>query len=225
MHVSFAPRREGGCGSTSVPGEEHYTLPLAQCSPHLLRAVYLVPVPAAVGPSGSVVAVDRSAPRLRQVQEAIDRTGFSKTVELRRRDLLDEPWGEGRFDVVLVDAPCSGLGVIRRHPDIRWSRRSEALKVQGARQLSIVDSVVPALAPGGALVYSVCTFVEEETDAVIQRLLELRPELALAPAEQAAPALEPSLLDAGVLRSYPHLHGADAFFAARLVRPTEGSRC
>lgn len=171
----------------------------------------------AVGPSGRVVALDRSARRLELLSSGAERVGV-ENIEVEARDLLSAPWDGDRFDVVLVDAPCSGLGVLRRHPEIRWSRQRRDCRLHSARQVALLDAVVPALEVGGALVYSVCTFSPEETDGVVQELLSACPELKVVDPRAAATGLAPELLDGDALRSYPHRHDADGFFGVRLER-------
>ncbi len=169
----------------------------------------------AVGPTGSVVALDRSAKRLRLVDEGVQRLGL-ENVTVQARDLLSTPWDGDRFDVVLVDAPCTGLGVLRRHPEIRWSRQRRDCLQQSARQVALLDGAADALAPGGALIYSVCTFSEPETDGVLEELVAARPDLRPVDPRRAAPHLGEGMLDGDVLRTYPHRHDADGFYAVRL---------
>lgn len=164
------------------------------------------------GPDGRVVAVDRSAGRLGLLRDSVQRLGLTG-VEILERDLLAAPWPGPTFDAVLLDAPCTGLGVLRRHPEIRWSRRPSDPKLQAARQRSMLLRVADAVAPGGTLVYSVCTFSQAETTGVLEDFLKRRDDFALQ-----APDLDPRLLDGCYLRTRPDLHDADAFFAARLVR-------
>ncbi len=170
-----------------------------------------------VGPSGRVVAVDRPGKRLELLSGSMQRLGFDH-VEIVGRDLLSEPWEGDTFDAVLLDAPCSGLGVIRRHPEIRWTRlRQDTLK-QGARQRSLLDSVLPAVNPGGALIYSVCTFAPAETDKVVEAFTAAHPEWSLADPRALSRPPHEDLLDGSALRTYPHRHDADAFFGVRLER-------
>ena len=108
-----------------------------------------------------------------------------------------------RYDRVLLDAPCSGLGVLRRHPEGKWRRKPEEVAALAALQARLLDSVAPRVRPGGVLVYSVCTFTREEGEAQVARLTAARPDFRV---------------DGEPLRTWPHRHDADAFFAARLVR-------
>jgi len=170
-----------------------------------------------VGPEGSVLALDRSASRLESLQLSTERLGF-KQIEVEQRDLLAQPWDGPTFDAVLLDAPCSGLGVIRRHPEIRWTREAVDLKRQSARQKTLMASVAPAVRPGGRLVYAVCSFSKEETSDVVDDFLAEHPNFHTVSAAESAPLLAASLFTGDVLRTYPHQHDADAFFGAVLER-------
>jgi 16S rRNA (cytosine967-C5)-methyltransferase len=119
---------------------------------------------------------------------------------------------EGGFDRVLVDAPCSGLGSARRRPELLWRGSREELEPLSRLQLAIASSGAALLAPGGTLVYSVCTFPGAETDAVCDALLAAAPELEPAPIEGPDGAAER-------IRLWPHLHGSDAMFVAAFRRP------
>lgn len=173
----------------------------------------------AVGPRGSVVAVDRSKNRLALLDDSVQRLGLDN-VEVQQRDLLREPWGDrdgdGAFDAVLLDAPCSAVGVIRRHPDVRWSRQRSSLAQYGKTQLALLHAVAPAVAPNAALVYSVCSFTELETDAVITAFLGADERFRIADPRSVLPGATEALLDGDVMRTYPHRHDMDAFFAVRL---------
>jgi 16S rRNA (cytosine967-C5)-methyltransferase len=108
-----------------------------------------------------VTAVDQSAERLARVGEGSARTGLP--VVTHQHDWLDGPHPElGTFDVVLVDAPCTGLGTVRRHPEIKWRRLPSDPAAMALRQLPILEAAATHVAPGGALVYAVCSPMEEE---------------------------------------------------------------
>jgi 16S rRNA (cytosine967-C5)-methyltransferase len=123
------------------------------------------------------------------------------------------------FDTVLVDAPCSGLGTLRQHPEIRWRRSpgdlAELARVQGA----LLRCAAEAVRPGGMLVYSTCTIVRQENEVVVEGFLAERSDFAL---EDAAPWLPEAARGFvgtdGCLRTAPHRGGLDGFFAARLKR-------
>jgi 16S rRNA (cytosine967-C5)-methyltransferase len=154
-------------------------------------------------------AADLSRRKLDLAEDAARRLGIPlRTIEA---DLTraDAPLAAA-YDRVLLDAPCSGLGVLRRHPESKWRRRAEEVGELAALQARLLDAVAARVRPGGALVYSVCTFTREEGAAQIARLLAARPDFSVEPTP---------LADAdGFLRTWPHRHDADGFFAARLAR-------
>lgn len=170
---------------------------------------------ALAGREGSVVAMDRSADRLALLDDALRRMDLPGVL-VEERDLLAAPMTEARFDRVLLDAPCSGLGVIRRHPEVRWNRRLQDVQRHAAAQRALLLAVADAVVPGGVLVYSVCTFTRAETTEVVQDFLRRRPDYAMAAPGEGAP--DACLLDGPALRTRPHLHDADSFFAVRLAR-------
>ena len=123
------------------------------------------------------------------------------------------------FDQLLVDAPCSGTGTLRRHPEIRWRLDEQQLKLLAARQHGILAHAAALLRPGGSLVYSVCSEEPEEGEQVIERFLESNPEFRPADPRKALPPAAHELLgQRGFLRTSPRIHGLDGFFAARLTR-------
>jgi len=117
----------------------------------------------AVGASGRVVAADAAASRLGRLADNCARIGAS--VGIVAMDAANPAFGEA-FDLVLVDAPCSGLGVLRRHPDARWRLREEEIGRHGARQRELLAGAARAVRPGGRLVYAVCSNEPEETEEV-----------------------------------------------------------
>ncbi len=150
---------------------------------------------------GEVVAVDRSRDRLGRMAGSLERLGLD--AQLMEHDWLSGPApGLGLFDAVLVDAPCSGLGTLRRHPEIRWRRKPEDLASQAARQLEILKVCSEHLRPGGALVYAVCSGEPEEGEKVVERFLAAMSDYRLDDRFSSAP---------------PH-GDEDAFQASRLLR-------
>jgi 16S rRNA (cytosine967-C5)-methyltransferase len=172
----------------------------------------------AVGPEGLVVAVDASSRRLNKLEESQERLGFDQ-ITMRVQDLIEDPLtDEDPFDAVFLDAPCSGLGVLRRHPEIRWNRRPADIGALALRQRALLDSLAPTVRPGGRLVYAVCTITYEETDGVIEAFLADHPEFTLA---EPPPGLDASLLDGGALKTDPLHNGLDGFYAVRLDRRSD----
>jgi 16S rRNA (cytosine967-C5)-methyltransferase len=128
----------------------------------------------------------------------------------------------GRFDEVLVDAPCSGTGTLRRHPEIRWRLTPDDLPAHASRQLRILSEAADRVRPGGRLVYSICSVEPEEGDAVIDGFLALRPEFVRTdPKEGLAGAARALVGDDLALRTSPLDDGMDGFFAVLLTRRSE----
>lgn len=117
-----------------------------------------------------VTAVDVDEDRLQRVQENLDRLG--RQAELIPADLLNWSAGDACFDAILLDAPCSGSGVIRRHPDIKWLRRASDIPQLAERQLAMLRKLWPQLKPGGRLLYAVCSVFAEEAEGVVSGFLE-----------------------------------------------------
>ena len=130
-------------------------------------------------------------------------------------------WRPGSFDRVLVDAPCSGLGALRRRPESRWRRTPSDIVELVPLQERLLESALDATRPGGVVVYATCSPVVEETAGVVGAVLASRPDAALEP----VPGLLPEAADAesahlrGALQLWPHRHGTDAMFIA-LIRHT-----
>jgi 16S rRNA (cytosine967-C5)-methyltransferase len=161
---------------------------------------------------GRVVGMEASPRRLRSLAKLARRWGSE--VLCLGGDALRPPFS-ARFDAVLLDAPCTGLGTLGRHPDIRWRMKQEEIARHGARQRALLESVSGLLRPGGRLVYSVCSPEPEEGEAVVGALLSSHPELHRGPSpEWAQPFLGPD----GFLRTAPERDGGDAFFVAVLDR-------
>ena len=161
-----------------------------------------------------VTSADSSEARLQRLQETIDRLELDHVtaVVCDARDAATL----GTFDAVLVDAPCTGTGTFRRHPDARWRLRVSDLAVMAAAQRTILRAAASAVAPGGLLIYSTCSLEPEENDAQVEAFLVEHPDWKLEPPpEGAVPA---TVLDAGRLRVLPQRHGTDGSFAARLRR-------
>ena len=128
-------------------------------------------------------------------------------------------WAEGAFDRVLVDAPCTGLGALRRRPESRWRRRREDLEGLVALQVDLLGSALGSVRRGGVVAYVTCSPVLAETEGVLRRVLEQRSDVTLGDAE----SLLPQVPDAsgpmpGTVQLWPHRHGTDAMFLALLHR-------
>ncbi|MBT3341774.1 MAG: 16S rRNA (cytosine(967)-C(5))-methyltransferase RsmB [Gemmatimonadetes bacterium] len=140
----------------------------------------------ACGDDVRLVACDRSPARLRRLCESRQRLGL-RSIQCIGADgdhlplqLVADGRDQGWFDRVLLDAPCSGTGVLRRHADARWNKRPKDLKGQGQRQLGLLRAAFRALRPGGTLVYSTCSLEQEENDDVVDAFLASEPAAQLA---------------------------------------------
>lgn len=159
---------------------------------------------------GHIVAVDIHPRKLRLVKENAARLGVD-IIETVAGDAREMPGRLEPADGVLLDAPCSGLGVLRRRPDLRWQQREASLAPLARQQRELLEAAAQLTRPGGVLVYSTCTTEPEETTAVVERFLADHPEFV-----QEAPPLPVELRNGGFL--FPHQHGTDGFFIARLRR-------
>lgn len=169
--------------------------------------------------SARLVAVEPSKPRRVLLQENLARLQLADRVNVVAGELADLSNGNERFRGILIDAPCSGLGVVRRHPDIRWNREEKELARYQAKQLDLLATAAGLLQPDGVLVYATCSMEPEEDEQVIDRFLLNHPELVLIDAgEYLPPSCIELLNDRGMLCTAPDLHNLDGFFAARLVK-------
>ncbi len=174
--------------------------------------------------TGAVVtAVDRSAERLKRFAVNMERLGFSAETEVA--DVT--AYTAQPFDAVLLDAPCSATGTMRRHPDVGWIKRASDIPVLAALQSRMLDRAAALLRPGGRLVYCTCSIEPEEGEAQITALLRRNPDLARSPvllaevsglAESLTPLGELRTLPSHPARLDPPIVGLDGFYAARLVR-------
>ena len=120
-------------------------------------------------------------------------------------------------DAVLIDAPCSGFGTLRRHPDIRWNKTLEQLHSLSEMQYSLLKNAARHIKPGGILVYSTCSVEPIENEKVIQRFLTDFPMYTIENAKDFLPDVPPSVITPqGFVQTFPHEHGVDGAFAARL---------
>ncbi|HEY3384503.1 MAG TPA: 16S rRNA (cytosine(967)-C(5))-methyltransferase RsmB [Vicinamibacterales bacterium] len=168
---------------------------------------------------GFILASDFRGRRVSLLREAVGRSG-ARSVRLVRLDATKALPFEDVFDCVLLDAPCSGLGTIRRDPDIRWRRSVEDLVPLSATQRAMLDRSAAAVRPGGRLVYATCSSEPDENEAVVEAFLAARPdfELVRADAGPQGNVLAAVVTRAGYLQTRPDLHGLECFFAAVLER-------
>jgi 16S rRNA (cytosine967-C5)-methyltransferase len=172
------------------------------------------------GDQARIDAADQSARKLDLLTDAARRLRLASihpvASDLRR------PGDElaATYDAILLDAPCSGLGVMRRHPELKWRLRATAVAEMAALQRELLAALWPRLARGGLLVYSVCTFTRAEGPEQIARFLAENPDAAVEPppADDGVRDWSAVIGDDGFMRTWPHRHDADAFFAARIRR-------
>jgi 16S rRNA (cytosine967-C5)-methyltransferase len=173
-----------------------------------------------IGGDDEVVALDRHERRLGLLQRDVRRLGLRNVRPLQAdatRPLVRQLSAEA-FDRILVDAPCSGLGTLRRNPDLRWRLRPEDPERLAETQRGILKHVAPCLRPGGTLVYSTCTLSREENEEVVAAFLGAVEGFHCTPRSKLPPALQPLAGPDGWVRLLPHVHDTDGFFAARFER-------
>lgn len=171
-----------------------------------------------IGEKGHVLGVDRHERRLGLLARDARRLSLRnvETLVTDATQALPEARIAEGFDRVLVDAPCSGLGTLRRNPDARWRLQADAIERLAETQLAILRRGADVLRPGGVLVYSTCTITHEENESVIAAFLDDHSDFSV---DGELPArLAPLGDDAGALRMAPHLHQSDAFYMVRLRR-------
>ncbi|NLD37511.1 MAG: 16S rRNA (cytosine(967)-C(5))-methyltransferase RsmB [Desulfatiglans sp.] len=173
-----------------------------------------------MGGKGSVTALDTDKRRLEMLHENARRLGL-KNIKSVVAD-ASEPFPDnlkGAFDRVLIDAPCSGLGTIGRHPDIKWNRSEIDIKRISRIQRKILENSFEAVKPGGLILYVVCTYTREENRTVIDNFLQKNSGASLVDMNNNAPLWARNLIDNdGFFRSYPHTHKMDGFFAALIKK-------
>lgn len=166
---------------------------------------------------GHILAIDRHAGKLTELRKEITRLGINN-IETKQVDLdIMLPIAlKEKFDQVLVDAPCSGTGTLRRNPEIKW--RTQALDLEGyaTTQKIILQNASPAVKKGGRLIYCTCSLMPAENEDVIRQFLTSNPQFTLDPIPETIK--KPLIDQSGFFRTYPHLHNTDGFFGAILQR-------
>jgi 16S rRNA (cytosine967-C5)-methyltransferase len=169
---------------------------------------------------GRILALDNKGKKLEELRRRARRAGLSNVVarEVSGPDLPPEA-RPASWDRVLVDAPCSGVGTLRRNPEARWRLEPKIVDSFHTRQLALMVTYAPLVAVGGRLVYATCTVLRDENEEVIERFIAERPDFVVVPLKEIwgkPRALE--LGDGTFLRLFPHRHDTDGFFAATLRR-------
>ena len=173
---------------------------------------------AAMVDRGTLVACDVRPRRIRLLLDTVRLAGSAATRIVQVGPAGTLPFAP-IFDRVLVDAPCSGLGTIRRDPDIRWRRQAADLGELAERQTTLLARAAGVVRIGGRLVYATCSSEPEENEQVVERFLSSDDRFALLPlGPELSSTLRPLVDENGLLRTRPDRHALEAFFAAALVR-------
>ena len=175
--------------------------------------------------TGRLYAFDVSAHRLDALKPRLARSGLSNVhpaaIAHERDDRIKRL--AGKIDRVLVDAPCSGLGTLRRNPDLKWRQSAKSVEELVAKQTAILDSAARLLKPGGRLVYATCSILPQENEAIAEAFAAAHPDFEMLDAgdlleqlkvEGARSLCSGGASGSGYLRMWPHLHHTDGFFAA-----------
>jgi 16S rRNA (cytosine967-C5)-methyltransferase len=170
--------------------------------------------------TGRLYAFDVSEKRLTKLKPRLARSGLSNVhpvVIAHERDAKIKRLA-GKIDRVLVDAPCSGMGTLRRNPDVKWRQPAEAIGELQEKQASILAGAARLLRAGGRLVYATCSLLNEENDVIVEQFLATHPDFALVPMSQVLAEQKIPLEMGQYLKMLPHKHQTDGFFAAVLER-------
>lgn len=170
-----------------------------------------------MGNAGKLIAVDVSAEKIALLEKNCRRVG-AHNVETQVLDATKADLGFIKTaDAVLIDAPCSGFGTLRRHPDIRWNKTFKQIRALSEIQYSLLKNAAQHIKPGGILVYSTCSVEPMENEKVVQRFLTNFPMYTVEDARSFLPDVPPSVITPqGFVQTFPHKHGVDGAFAARL---------
>ncbi len=168
--------------------------------------------------TGSITAVEPELKRFRILQPALARFAGDRRIVVNNQNLQEFRAGcREKFERILIDAPCSGTGVIGRHPDIRWNREERDLARYRARQLDLLEQAGALLSPGGVLVYTTCSIEPEENDQVVDTFLDRHDALKKTDCREYLPPSCRKFVRDGYFAPLPEFT-IDGFFAARLVR-------
>ncbi|APV48261.1 SAM-dependent methyltransferase [Betaproteobacteria bacterium GR16-43] len=176
---------------------------------------------AAMHSQGRLYAFDTSDKRLQNLGPRLKRSGLSNVHPQRISGENDAKVKRlrGKIDRVLVDAPCTGLGTLRRNPDLKWRQTEAAVAELNAKQSSILAAAATLVKPGGRLVYGTCSLLAEENEAIVTAFLEVHPDFKLVPAKEVLERLGLAVSGAGeYMHLLPHTHDTDGFFAAVMQR-------
>ena len=162
---------------------------------------------------GKIIAVDKYEHRLNLVKQSCERLGLTN-VDFIAEDATAANFGVA--DKVLVDAPCSGFGVIQKKPDIKWQRELSDIKNLAKTQLELLETASKLVRNGGVIVYSTCTIEPEENIEVVKSFLDKHPEFEIEDARNYLPS--EVVTNGGYMETFPHKHDMDGGFAVRLIK-------
>lgn len=170
--------------------------------------------------TGRLYALDVSEKRLAKLKPRLARSGLSNVhpVLIAHENDAKVKRLAGKIDRVLVDAPCSGLGTLRRNPDTKWRQNPEDIVEMHAKQIAILSSAARLVKAGGRLVYGTCSFLNEENEDVIAEFLAAFPDFSLVPMKEVLAEQKIALEMGDYLKLFPHVHQTDGFFAAVMER-------
>jgi 16S rRNA (cytosine967-C5)-methyltransferase len=169
-----------------------------------------------MGNQGELLAMDNAASKLPLILDTAVRLGIAN-IRTRAADLLQSgALPAAAFDRVLLDAPCSGLGVIRRNPEAKWRLTSDDITRLAAVKKSMLKNAARLLRPGGVLVYSTCSTSQQENEDVVRDFLSRNSDCVLENLNDLVPQYRELFTQEGMFRAWPHRHAMDGFFAARI---------
>ena len=170
--------------------------------------------------TGRLYAFDVSEKRLAKLKPRLARSGLSNVhpVVIAHENDAKIKRLAGKIDRVLVDAPCSGLGTLRRNPDVKWRQTPDSLAELNAKQASILAGAARLVKLDGRLVYATCSLLNEENEAIVEQFLAQHPDFELVPMRDVLAEQKIALEMQEYLKLYPHKHQTDGFFAAVLTR-------
>jgi 16S rRNA (cytosine967-C5)-methyltransferase len=175
--------------------------------------------------TGRLYAFDVSEKRLNNLGQRLKRSGLSN---LHAQVISSEQDPKlkrlnGKFDRVLVDAPCSGLGTLRRNPDLKWRQTEQDVLELTQKQTAILARAAKLTKAGGRLIYATCSLLRDENEAIVEVFMQMNPDFSLVPANEIL-AHHHIALDTGpYLKLLPHLHGTDGFFAAVFEKTSQAT--
>jgi 16S rRNA (cytosine967-C5)-methyltransferase len=173
--------------------------------------------------TGRLYAFDVSEKRLNNLGQRLKRSGLSN---LHAQVITSENDAKlkrlnGKFDRVLVDAPCTGLGTLRRNPDLKWRQTEQAVAELNLKQSNILARAAKLVKAGGRLIYATCSLLRDENEAIVESFLSTHLDFKLIPANQILAQQQIDLDTGEFLKLLPHLHGTDGFFAAVFEKVTQ----